>query len=44
MNFQVLLFVPLRVFAEIGDTPGDPVVSDPEITEDEGIGEGTGRG
>jgi hypothetical protein len=43
MNFHVQLFVVLRVFSEIGDTLRDLVVSDPEITEEEGIGEGTGR-
>jgi hypothetical protein len=31
------------VLAEIGETPRDIVVSDPEITEKKGIGEGTGR-
>jgi hypothetical protein len=35
MNFQVLLFVQLRVLAETGDIPRDVVVSDPEITEEE---------
>lgn len=43
MSFQALLCVLLRVFAEIGDIPGDLVVSSPEITEEEWIGEGTGR-
>jgi hypothetical protein len=51
MNFQVRLFLQLRVSAEIGDIPRDVVVSDPETTEQEGEErkesekeEGEGRG
>jgi hypothetical protein len=43
MNFQVLLFLLLRLLAETGDNLLDAAVSGAEITEEEGISEGTGR-